>query len=316
MHELRFIDDFSLEDVTRALRSLSPSDKARVLVKSHASAANRALSRLELSRHVGSESVNTCNGVYGTFAKNLAMALDPALAKEWKPSNGPTHDWVMFLSFGPRRWMPPSEGERDPWVFVLRETLARALDAVGWAPYTQIEPEVQVMLEEAYGDGEGDDLWQPTDFLDEIASAEEELAALNETEREAVVLARIGQGSFRQRVIEAWNGRCAVTGASFLPALVASHIKSWVQCTNEERLDASNGLLLVGTLDRLFDGGFISFDVEGRILLSPVLPHEECEVLGVTRELRLRHVPATSIPYLIEHRRDCFLEMDDASVTE
>ena len=55
------------------------------------------------------------------------------------------------------------------------------------------------------------------------------------TEKEQLILARIGQGTFRSNVLALWGDRCAVTGSSF--AVLASHIKPWRHCSNAERLD-------------------------------------------------------------------------------
>jgi transposase len=52
--------------------------------------------------------------------------------------------------------------------------------------------------------------------------------------------------------------------------LRASHIRPWRDSDNEARLDGENGLLLTPTIDHLFDRGFISFEDDGRLLISPV----------------------------------------------
>lgn len=320
---LRYVDSFSVNQVAAALRTLRLSDKALTMVRAHASSENRAMSRLELARTVGGERPHTCNGVYGHFGKALATALDPSLVGEWKPDNPAqaetSGDWVMFLNHGLIRWTPAGPGEVDAWVFVMRETLARALEEVGIAPYRKLDKVAHAYIdedeaarsarlidvEENEPEDEDEDL-SPADPLVEIQSAEEELAELDETEREAVIRARVGQGQFRGAVIERWGGRCAVTGADFLPALVASHIKPWVDCTNEERLAPANGLLLVGTLDRLFDAGYISFGSDGQIRISPTVPVSRYASLGLSKTLRLRAVPADSLGFLSDHLRDYF----------
>jgi hypothetical protein len=86
--------------------------------------------------------------------------------------------------------------------------------------------------------------------------------ALGETEKEALVLARRGQGLFRTRV-QSVETRCRVTRVERHEHLRASHIKPWRVCTNEERLEGENGLLLTPSIDHLFDGGFISFEQGG-----------------------------------------------------
>ncbi|MCC6242249.1 MAG: HNH endonuclease, partial [Gemmatimonadaceae bacterium] len=93
--------------------------------------------------------------------------------------------------------------------------------------------------------------------FDDLSVHESELAPLAETEREQVTKARVGQGQFRERLLSLWRG-CAVTGVARPDLVRASHIKPWRMSNNEERLDPSNGLLLLPQYDHLFDAGFIS----------------------------------------------------------
>ena len=88
------------------------------------------------------------------------------------------------------------------------------------------------------------------------------------TEKETMVSARIGQGEFRRKVLAMWDNRCAVTKVSVRQSIRASHIKPWRESSDEERLDPNNGLPLVATLDSLFDTNLISFDENGKILIS------------------------------------------------
>lgn len=305
---MTFVDDFSVDDVVKALRTMRMTPKARTLVHAIASAPNRAMSRLELARTIGSQSVNACNTVYGRFAQTLALALDASLANQWKPAGGGGGDWVMFINWGPGRWTPPSSGEGDSWVFVMRENLAKALEAVGFAPFQELDAEALAAVAERSGNSDHRDETAEfaSDPLTEIELVREELAALSETQREAVIMARVGQGVFRDRLIDAWEGCCSVTGTSVLPALVASHIKPWLHSSNEERLDPNNGLLLVGTLDRLFDQGLITFEEDGRIHIGESIPESEYGALGLSRSLTLRHVPPAAQPFLEFHRQNCF----------
>ncbi len=94
---------------------------------------------------------------------------------------------------------------------------------------------------------------------------------LTETERAYLRTARIGQGRFRTNLLEAYRKTCPVTGILHPELLVASHIKPWNACTNLERLDPNNGILLSALIDRLFDRGLITFNNDGSILPSPVL---------------------------------------------
>jgi len=64
--------------------------------------------------------------------------------------------------------------------------------------------------------------------------------------------------------------RCRITGVENLAHLVASHCKPWRDSSNEERLNGENGLLLTPSIDHLFDRGFIGFEDDGPLIISPV----------------------------------------------
>ena len=121
---------------------------------------------------------------------------------------------------------------------------------------------------------------------------------LSPTEKSVLISARVGQGQFRQRLLEHWQG-CAVTGYAMPAMLVASHIKPWRSATNSERLDPDNGLLLLANLDKAFDRGFISFADNGEIIIAPAL--ERPEVLGIRDGMRL-NLRSQNIKYLQYHR--------------
>lgn len=64
------------------------------------------------------------------------------------------------------------------------------------------------------------------------------------TEAERLVVQRIGQGIFRESLLEYWQGRCPLTGIEEPELLRASHIVLWAQFGDAERLNVYNGLLL------------------------------------------------------------------------
>ncbi|MGP8304596.1 HNH endonuclease [Vibrio sp. YIC-376] len=125
---------------------------------------------------------------------------------------------------------------------------------------------------------------------------------LSETEKTILVNTRMGQGQFRSKLIQMWGG-CAVTGYRNTQMLLASHIKPWRDSSNEERLDKFNGLLLLANLDKAFDIGFISFDDNGKVMISNYL--EEPAVLGL-REDMFFHVSREHKSYLSYHRTELF----------
>ena len=127
------------------------------------------------------------------------------------------------------------------------------------------------------------------------------------TEAERLVVQRIGQNLFREALIDFWQGRCAVTGLDVVPLLRASHIKPWASCaSDEERLDVFNGLLLAPHLDALFDGGWISFADDGRMLVSDLLLEAARSRLGLANWTGLARVSKAHQPYLEHHRFSVF----------
>jgi hypothetical protein len=110
---------------------------------------------------------------------------------------------------------------------------------------------------------------------------------LKPTQREALIQARRGQGTYRKQMLELWDGKCSVTGLTIQSALIASHAKRWADSTDEERLDPCNGLPLMATLDRLFDKHLIAFAPEtGEMLISHRVEQADRGILGVPAHLR------------------------------
>jgi hypothetical protein len=167
------------------------------------------------------------------------------------------------------------EGE---WQWLMDEVVVKALDKTGWfREFAKETPEPNKSRDVA------------------------------ETEREAVIKARIGQGNFRTDVIALW-GSCAVTGCSLSRVLIASHIVPWASCTtDQERIDPFNGLLLTPNLDKLVDRCLIAFNDDGSTLLSKELNAGELSILGVNEKSKLRFVRPAMLPYLQRHRQ-MFLE--------
>ena len=89
------------------------------------------------------------------------------------------------------------------------------------------------------------------------------------TEAERLTVQRIGQGVFRQALLDYWGARCPLTGIADLAMLRASHIVPWAACRDDaHRLDVHNGLLLSALWDAAFDAGLVSFGDDGTPLLA------------------------------------------------
>jgi hypothetical protein len=126
------------------------------------------------------------------------------------------------------------------------------------------------------------------------------------TEKQSVSLSRIGQGKYRVDLLDIW-GSCAITNVNVPEILKASHIKPWKDSNDFERLDPYNGLILTPTLDSLFDRGFISFENNGRILVSKEV-ETYSKQLNISSEMRLRKHFDSNNQYLEYHRDEIYLK--------
>lgn len=104
--------------------------------------------------------------------------------------------------------------------------------------------------------------------------------AIDQTHKDALVLARRGQGKYREKLLTVERS-CRLTGVDKPNHLIASHTKPWRDCTNIERLDPENGFMLTPTIDHLFDKGFISFADDGDLLISPVADKQSLQRMKV-----------------------------------
>ena len=92
------------------------------------------------------------------------------------------------------------------------------------------------------------------------------------TEAERLIIQRVGQDIFRDRLMTYCQGRCPLTGITDPALLRASHIVPWKDCSGDaQRLDVHNGLLLSALWDAAFDRGLVAFADAGHPEFSPAL---------------------------------------------
>jgi hypothetical protein len=144
-------------------------------------------------------------------------------------------------------------------------------------------------------------------FADELA---EELsilvdAELSSTEKAALIVARRGQGVFRENVL-CVEPRCRVTGVTDAAHLRASHIKPWRDCSNGERLSENNGLMLAPHADHLFDRRYISFTDAGELLVSKFLNPLVLRGWGLTGSIDPKPFSPKQCVYFDFHRNQVF----------
>jgi len=134
---------------------------------------------------------------------------------------------------------------------------------------------------------------------------------MSDTERMAVVKARRGQGQFRDNVLQV-ERRCRITRVDRPEHLVASHCKPWRDCADaSERLDGENGLMLTPTIDHLFDRGFISFENDGGLIVSPRADRASLARMGIdpSASTNVGAFSGGQKAYLETHRESVFLEV-------
>ena len=68
-------------------------------------------------------------------------------------------------------------------------------------------------------------------------------------------VAREGQGTFRTRLLDAYQGRCAITGEHTEPVLDAAHIQPYLGPRSNH---VQNGLLLTKEFHALFEHGYVT----------------------------------------------------------
>lgn len=145
----------------------------------------------------------------------------------------------------------------------------------------------------------GDSRWHRTEFtaVPEVKQTPDNVAPDNfsedteetlETTVRREVEMRKHQDLFRRKLEAVWGNQCAVTDVRCRECLVASHIKPWAVCTDEEKLDPYNGFLLNVALDALFDAFLITFDEKGRIRISRAVDEGTLRALGIGPDMRLR----------------------------
>ena len=105
-------------------------------------------------------------------------------------------------------------------------------------------------------------------------------------EKSALVKTRVNQSIFRERLLKKYN-TCCLCKVGNQALLTASYIKPWSVSNFEEKLDAENGFLLCPNHDALFDGGFISFEDDGTIIISDRLSQIDCTFTNVNSLMKI-----------------------------
>lgn len=195
-----------------------------------------------------------------------------------------------------------NESQADELRRMIGRTIAGMHRADGAKSRGNAQKRIRIFLDSKV---DADALIGPQSEVGEACVLDAYAPGLGETERSYLRKARIGQGGFREALLAKFRNTCPVTGITHSDLLVASHIKPWRVCSNVERLDPENGILLSGLVDRLFDAGLITFDASGCIVVSTQLSPENAAKCGLASAAKIKFSnPAER--YMIYHRDAVF----------
>lgn len=219
-------------------------------------------------------------GQAGAYWDKIGWRVDVRFSELRLPLK-PSHHMSILAPLLPSRYAPlrhNGNGLQNMYLTRLPEHLAAALIDLLGAEARDLVLGFRVAEEALLATGVGLVEWEEHELGQVQADT-----TLPPTERQAIVLARRGQGLFKTRVMSLERA-CRITGVDRVEHLRASHCKPWRDSTNEERLDGENGLLLTPSIDHLFDRGFLAFEDNGQVIISPVAHRDSLQRMGLAIE--------------------------------
>lgn len=251
---------------------------------------------------------------------------------------GPKKGVIMHEGIVRNLIMKPYDSHEHAWRLILQNIPKNRRDGVtrgsfleickdrnaatnGWimawfdSPFRSINkprPKSLKFAQTGWGQDSGIESARKSGFTKDLKSEEDRQEAeilqrtnIKPREKLNLVKSRRGQGVFKSNV-GLYEKSCRVTGITFKQHLIASHIKPWSKSTDKEKIDGFNGLFLAPHIDHLFDKGFISFQDNGRLLISPKLNKTVLKRLGVPKSMNVGAFRAKQCRYLKYHREYTF----------
>jgi hypothetical protein len=119
----------------------------------------------------------------------------------------------------------------------------------------------------------------------------------------AWVALRANHHIFVRNLKKTRGAACSLTGI-LTPRLVhAAHIVPWNIAEGREKTSEHNGLMLCAHLHALFDSHLLSFDDDGRVLISPMMAENVRALVASGGSTRLKHTPSPQqVKFLERHR--------------
>jgi len=97
---------------------------------------------------------------------------------------------------------------------------------------------------------------------------------------------------------------CAIPGCSICgdEHIIASHIVEWSSASELEKTDPNNGMVFCPNHDHLFDSHLISFDSDGKIIISDRLSDVDRVAFKINPDMALDISPEREL-YMKRHRK-------------
>lgn len=141
---------------------------------------------------------------------------------------------------------------------------------------------------------------QPLTSIEKQEIEKIELSDQSESKKNQLTKARVGQGKYREKLLEDMP-YCPFTKINDERLLIASHIKPWAVSKDNEKIDPNNGFSLSPTYDALFDKGLITFENNGRLVVSEFITPMNQKRLGIYTGMN------TDINRFINEKREYYL---------
>jgi len=194
--------------------------------------------------------------------------------KSFGPKNGARSEAEMRGRLAKYRRVPPGSPEDFEIGCILLQS-PFFLPEEEWIPASDWEPNIVQGRTYDTADPRGLALWGQVEAWLKVyqGSAVSSLQTDERVGRGApqTVLPRLGQGTFRVLVADAYGRRCALTDSPVLHVLEAAHVRP---VTEDGPNDVQNGILFRQDVHTLFDRGYITVTPEHRIEVSRRIKEE------------------------------------------
>ena len=115
--------------------------------------------------------------------------------------------------------------------------------------------------------------------------------------KERIVKVRQGDRLFRKMLLSQYQRKCCITGLAIEDLLKASHIKPWCESDDiGEKVNPQNGLLLNAFFDSAFDKGYITIDLDHRVVLSRAIKDTNQSTRSYFEKYEGRHITLPTQP--------------------